>query len=199
MMFRLFGMQIEVSFFFLAALAILLINDTQNLLKYAFLACILHESAHIFWLMRFGKTPKQLKFRLSGICLSEEYIDGLPFLQEMRVLAAGCAMNALAALLCWGAFYLWGGQRWLYFALCNLSLLCFNLLPVATLDGGRILKLCICRKCSLKTSSYICKVISYTFLCLLLVGGFLLLFWGKNNFTLLFTAVYLIIVSIARS
>ncbi len=199
MSFTLFGMRVEVSFFFLCALAVLLINDTQNLLKYAFLACILHESAHIFLLCHYGKTPKRLVFRLSGISLSSEYIDGLPYPKEMRVLAAGCVMNALTAALCWGAYQIFGGGKWLYFAFCNLSLMAFNLLPVATLDGGRMLRLILCRHFSIKVSDVALGIVNYTVLCLLLACGFLLLFWGYNNFTLLFTAVYLMIVSITRS
>lgn len=199
MRFTLWGMRVEISFFFLCALAVLLINDTQNLLKYAFLACILHESAHIFLLCHYGKTPKQLVFRLSGISLSAEYIDGLPYKKEMRVLAAGCVINALTAALCWGAFKIFGGEKWLYFAFCNLSLMSFNLLPVATLDGGRMLRLVLCRHFSLKACTIVLRIINYAFVCLLLACGFLLLFWGYNNFTLLFTAVYLMIVSITRS
>ena len=108
----------------------------------ALLALVLHELAHIFTAKAFRLPVPEVEITpFGGVAHMEDISQATP-VQQFLVAAAGPLMSWLCCLVCAGLLQLqWvslyqieGFLRW------NLLLLCFNLLPVLPLDGGRMLQ-----------------------------------------------------------
>lgn len=99
-----------------------------------FLLCLAHESGHIFAAGAAGLFPESITFCAAGIRMSVKngtYSRGL--FRELILLSAGCAVNfALVPLFVLAKMRLW--------AMVSLALGVFNLLPLSSLDGGRIIR-----------------------------------------------------------
>ncbi len=108
----------------------------------ALLALIIHELSHVFAAKAFHLPVPEIEFTpFGGVAHMEDISEATP-VQQFVVAAAGPLMSWIGCLVCAGLLQLnWvslaqieGFLRW------NLLLLCFNLLPVLPLDGGRILQ-----------------------------------------------------------
>ncbi len=108
----------------------------------ALLALLFHELAHIFTAKAFRLAVPEVEITpFGGVAHMEDISQATP-MQQFLVSAAGPLMSWLCCLVCAGLLQLqWvslyqieGFLRW------NLLLLCFNLLPVLPLDGGRMLQ-----------------------------------------------------------
>lgn len=128
----------EISSGFLLLAAFLYYMDTDGLVLWAALACVCHEVGHYIAIRLYGGRVAVL--RLSCIGAEMKLALGGPRGRMARVVMAlaGPCTNLLLALLCaWLGRKL--GEGAYLFAGLNLGLACFNLLPIATLDGGRAL------------------------------------------------------------
>ena len=123
---------------FLLLWAFLYYMDEEGLVPLAALACMCHELGHVLSVRLWGGRITAVRLscvgaelRVSGRRMGER----LPWLTTAL---AGPAVNLLLALAV--ARLGWGGVRGSVFAGLNLTLGCFNLLPVGGLDGGRALR-----------------------------------------------------------
>lgn len=99
----------------------------------AFLLSLAHETGHIAAACISGLPPKSITFYAGGIKMSVENGTGSRGLaREIFVLSAGCAVNLVLAL-----FLHLSGMR--LAAMISLGLGLFNLLPLSSLDGGRLI------------------------------------------------------------
>ena len=95
-----------------------------------FLAAVtLHEAGHLIMLRLLHVRVHKLRLALSGAVIET---DLLAYRKEIAVAAAGPLVNGIALLLL--------SEKAPLFALVNLCLLAYNLLPFYPLDGGRILR-----------------------------------------------------------
>ena len=108
----------------------------------AVLALTLHELAHVFAAKSFRLPVPEVEITpFGGVARMEDICEATP-VQQFVVAAAGPAMSWMCCLVCAGLMQLgWvsltqigGFLRW------SLLLLCFNLIPVLPLDGGRMLQ-----------------------------------------------------------
>ena len=67
--FKLFGVFIEVDFWFVALVTFFLLTDQTGVSVFALLACFIHELGHLIMFFAVGYTPKALVFELTGIRL----------------------------------------------------------------------------------------------------------------------------------
>ncbi|MDE6593027.1 MAG: M50 family metallopeptidase [Oscillospiraceae bacterium] len=135
-----------------------------------FLLCLAHESGHIFAAGIAGLPPERITFCAAGIRMSVKngtYSRGL--FRELLLLSAGCAVNfALVPLFALAKMRLW--------AMVSFSLGIFNLLPLSSLDGGRIIR-AVCEYISpaadIGSAQKICDIIIIAvFLAYFLFHGF---------------------------
>jgi stage IV sporulation protein FB len=102
----------------------------------------MHELAHVLTAKAFHLPVPEIEFTpFGGVAHMEDISEATPF-QQFLVTAAGPLMSWICCLVCAGLLQLnivslaqiEGFLRW------NILLLCFNLLPVLPLDGGRMLQ-----------------------------------------------------------
>lgn len=187
--FKLFGIEIRLNFLFFAVLTVILLTDQTGIPIWALIASCIHECGHMVAFFCFHQTPRLISFELGGIRMQGQRMEQLKTWQEAVILLAGSGVNFLVSFL-----HLAVQQN--LFASIHLLIGCFNLLPVKSLDGGKLLELlfqCIFPFHLAYRSVQIC---SWGFCLLLLIFGGYLAY--HLNFTLLAFGIYLLISLLAE-
>ena len=176
MSFKFRNISIEISFWFVAVIALMLTLFPESQAFYCFIFCIIHECGHLFIMLLLGKKVASIKFGYFGIKIfTDKKI--LPSLKEAAIASGGPVMNMFTAAV----LFLVGQPT---FAIFNLSLAFFNLLPVSILDGGHILSALFPESKAIKVLSILCSVF-------LLIFGIITAIYSKKNFTLLIVSLYI--------
>ena len=158
------GMRLRPSPVALAALLVLVVFDRKGIGSAALLAALVHECGHILAARCLQLPMRELRVDVLGARLMTEG-RMLSYGEEWLLAAAGPTMSlwasvAVACLL-----------NRSYFALCfsasSLLLGLLNLLPVRSLDGGRMLEIACARFLGLRASRALLSVTSFAVLFLL--------------------------------
>lgn len=170
------------SFGFFAVLCLYCLYDRTGAGIPVIAAVILHECGHIFALHIVNGRIPFMCFEPFGIRMVRSGL--LTYQQEFWVYSGGVLANA-AALLVTVPFF-----GWCKFALVNLGLLLFHLLPIGRLDGGQLLRIVLSRHMkNLNHVETILRLVGMLVLTPMFAGAFYLL--PQKNLTLLITACYL--------
>ncbi len=180
-------LRVEVSGGFLLLAAFLYYMDTDGLVLWAALACAAHEAGHLLAIRLLGGWAVCLRLTCVGaeLRLSPAGPKGRGF--RFWTALAGPAVNLLLA----PAAARMGAAL---FAGVNLSLGCFNLLPIAGLDGGRAVAALLEGRWGWRTGRFLSAGTA-----LALTGGGLWLMVRTANPTLLLTGGWLTAASLCAA
>ena len=183
------GIHIRLTFGFFAVWALLLLQSAfSETAALAAVCCALHELGHIVAMKAFKIRIRGLTFYSGGIKLRSDSLALRSTLSEITVLAAGPLVN----LILGAAGCLFGSR---IFTGINISLLLFNLLPISSLDGGRILTAAAERFCPLKDVSAAFRTADIIFAIAAAVFFFMS---GSVSFTLPLTMGVILLESVAE-
>ena len=168
---------------FLLLICWLFYRDDSGVIWQGFLACVLHECGHCLALRWFGIEVREIRLTLFGAQIKFE--SHMSYWKECIAAAAGPAVNLLLAGLFWRL------SAYRVFTGVNLSLGIFNLLPVGTLDGARILRCIAAIMASESFAARISQHISALVTLLFTVIGLAIAVFGKNV-TLLLMCLWLL-------
>lgn len=171
--------KITISFYFTACITLLLILGKSY--KSAALSLLVHEGGHLICMFLLSLPPKEIRLHLFGIDIVRDKNAG--YLSDAAISFAGPLANII--------FSLFGFPE-------SLILGIVHLLPIISLDGGRVLFSLLALFLSHKTADGIVLVLSYVIILPLAFLGFNLLLSSGNNFTLLLLCVYLLLSLIFR-
>ncbi len=177
MKFSIRDISVEIGFWFIAVIALMLTLFPETQAFYCFVFCIIHESGHLLAMLLTGRKISALQFGCFGIKIYT-HKDYVPSLKEAFIAAGGPAMNLIAS----SALFIAGKND---LAVINLALAFFNLLPVSALDGGHILS-------ALFPDSKSTRMLSLILCSLMLISGLIIAVYSKKNFTLLIVSLYLL-------
>lgn len=167
--------RIQICDSFLVMLSVLFFVDVDGSLFLFLLAALLHEIGHLAVLLLGGGTFVQLRLTAVGAVIRYRLREQ----QLLRALIAlaGPAVSLVAAHV--------SAQYGLYaFAGANLILGCFNLLPIAPLDGGTVV-VCLLPRAASGISILAAVVLA-------LYGVFAL--WTGSGVQLLLIGLYLLVL-----
>ena len=162
--------RIQIAGSFLCLLAVMIFLDTENLCLYFLAAAAMHECGHLLAIRLCGGAVRLFRLTACGGVIRYALPRRSPG-REAVIALGGCALGGILA----GAAYFLGQPL-----LCGAStiLTLFNLLPIATLDGGRALRAAFGEGAALDLLSH------FTLGLLLCVGAVVALRW--HGFGLLF-------------
>ncbi len=191
MRFKFFGIEIYISFLFVAIICLAIATDRTGLCLPTFFAVLLHESGHLIAMWICDCQPRSVKLVPASVSITRKF--PLKPYKEGIIAIAGPIVNILMFFSLYINYKFSGFQSSLDGALINLLVGLFNLLPVCGLDGGTILSLMLEKFVSFQKAQSIVKIITVVsalaFLCL----GITLLINGKNNISVLVLALYLLL------
>lgn len=142
----------EPGFFLLLALAAAL--GALEVLPVLLAAAACHEITHLAVLRWYRVPVRRVALTAAGMEIEAPMQTRLSYPQEIIATAAGPVCNLLLAL----AAARWAG--WYLFAGANFLLGAFNLLPVLSLDGGRICQLALSWWLEPVTADRVCRRLS---------------------------------------
>lgn len=126
-------------FSFFATITLMLLLERTNYALLCLIACIIHELGHILVMCWCGIPPKQIIFYGAGIKIIPNYEKIVSLKQDFFVLIAGSLTNIILFALLYGFFH--SKFYFAIFAIINLIIGIFNLIPFKYFDGGRIIDL----------------------------------------------------------
>lgn len=193
---KIFGTNVNITFYFFAFLTLLLLTDKSGYFIPMALAVIIHEAAHLLTMRLVGCAPKEIIL----IPASIRIVRGLAVKDshEIAISLSGPLANIVFFCILYLCYLLFFNNKLLDFAIINLLIGAFNLLPVKGLDGGIILR----KICEIFMSEQKAKL-TVNFCALIL--AVLLIFLGakflrssSGNFTPIILGVYLILSVIIK-
>lgn len=190
--FKIKNCKVSVSFWFAVVLALFSIFDKQGIMFCSFFSAIFHELGHILCMIFLKINLKKVNFKAYAVdIILEDY--KIERKKEFLISFAGVIFNLILFLFSFILLDIFNFEILKHFAICNLSLGFFNILPVRMLDGGNVIYLFLLSKFEGKTAEKILDVFScvflgaLTFLCFIIFKNF------KINFSLILVTLYLII------
>lgn len=194
---KIFGIKIEVTFFFVALIFFLLLSDTTGTVGLALPAALCHETGHIIAMKKENCAAESIVLSPIGASIVRK-ADPPTYKSERIVSFCGPLVNLL---LCFISFLLWlvfEKQKLLLFCFINLFMGVFNLLPVASFDGSGILGSFLRERMSLERAETVSKRVSVCLLSFLLFLGLVFFCLPHKNPTLLITSLYMIILEFSQ-
>ena len=171
-----------------AAMTAVLILDRENRVICCFLAALLHELGHILMMRLCGVRVRGLRLGLFDVLIEAD--ESPTVCADVWITLGGPAVN----FICTGIFMPFSMKL----GLPHLALGIFNLLPVMSLDGGHLLKLCLSRRLSPRVCENILRVMTFVILLPLMTAGIYLLFKSGYNYSLLIVSLYLTAVLLLK-
>lgn len=196
MKFKLFDTEIYISFFFSAAVTVMLLTDKTGYMLPALFAIILHEIGHLFMMWLLECAPKRIKLIPASIQITAPFQKR--YRNDVLIAASGPAVNILLFLTLYFNFLAFGNQVTLYFAMLNLVIGVFNLLPVKGLDGGTILYCILAKYKEPERAALILKIITLILAVLIIITAITLSFRGKINISIYIMGIYLLLMSLIK-
>ena len=188
---KLCQVEIGADFTFFAIIAMFLALDTTGLALMSLAVCLIHEAGHLIAMVLTGQKPGAIVFRGGGVKIiansthSAHSTNSVHPAQSPFVLLAGSGLNIALFL----SLYFTLPKTDIYpvmFAVLNLVIGVFNLLPVGCLDGKRLLGLFLPEK--------LLRVIETLALAAVVTAIIAAVVRGEVNFTIIAAIIYIIIV-----
>lgn len=181
--------ELRLDFSFFAVAAMFFLMDESGFGIWALAACAVHELSHLAVMAVFGINADAITFYGAGIRISCGSIENVPSARQALVYAVGAAANFVLAAVLFLCGMPAGG-------IVNLFTGAFNLLPLGELDGARLLKLAVIRRCRAEKIDRVMRAagISSALIC----AAAAVSLGSEVPFTLVTTAAYFIILGSGR-
>lgn len=196
MKFKLFGTEIYVSFLFAAVISVMLATDRTGMALPSIFAVFMHEMGHLFCMWVLDTAPKSVKLIPASVQITQSFSGS--YKKDMTVALMGPAVNFILFFTLYFNYLAFGNRLTLYYALINLIIGSFNMLPVKGLDGGTVLFCLLVKKFDYNRSQLIVKLTTFFVGLIALIIAVTLTIRGKINISLYIIAIYLFVMSIMK-
>ncbi len=191
MIFNIFGVKVEITFWFVALITFIIsLNAPSNVLITIF-SSLLHETGHILMMTSVGNKPQAVKFEITGMNIIRQPDLKISAKNEILIAIGGPLINFLCFLISVIILCVHNNENILTFGCINLILMTFNLLPVKRLDGGMALFYILSQKYDNNICSKILKITSIFFITIIYLWGFYVFISSEYNISLIIVAIFL--------
>ena len=194
MRFKLLGTEVYISFLFMAVITLMLALDKTGLILPTFVAVLLHEIGHLFMMWIKGMAPKRIKLIPASVQITNSFGGG--YRNDVVIALAGPMVNLLFFGVLYYNYLCYHNTGTLYFALLNLLIGVYNLMPVKGLDGGTVLYCVLCNFTDVNKAELTLKLISFFIGMTVIVSAVTLHLRGKLNLSLYIMGVYILVIGL---
>ncbi|MBP0979312.1 MAG: hypothetical protein J6C55_01540 [Oscillospiraceae bacterium] len=177
MIFKTKYFDLEISFYFLVIIALILSTDKTYINIYFFISILIHELGHLLTILYYKIKISKISLKIYGISIEIIQKRYLANYKDILILLSGSLANFLAAI-----FFKHNNFIILYFT--NIFLGIFNLIPIESLDGGKILNIILFLLFPMKVAYNISIIISIFFITIFFILDFFFIIHGNFNITL---------------
>ena len=191
MIFNVFGIKIEITFWFIALITFIVsLNVPSNVLITVF-SSLLHETGHLLIMTSVGNKPQAVRFEITGMNIIRQPDLKISTKNEILIALGGPFINLICFLISVVTLCIYNNENILTFGCINLILMIFNLLPIIRLDGGLALYYVLLQKHDNITCSKILKITSVIFITIIYAWGFYVFILSGYNVSLIIIAIFL--------
>ena len=191
MIFNVFGIKIEITFWFIALITFIVsLNVPSNVLITVF-SSLLHETGHLLIMTSVGNKPQAVRFEITGMNIIRQPDLKISTKNEILIALGGPFINLICFLISVVTLCIYNNENILTFGCINLILMIFNLLPIIRLDGGLALYYVLLQKHDNITCSKILKITSVIFITIIYAWGFYVFILSRYNVSLIIIAIFL--------
>lgn len=196
MKFKIFKTEIYVSFLFCAVLCFMLVIDRTGMIIPTLFAVFIHECGHLLAMWAADCQPKAIRL----IPTSVQIVRGFSPKRygETAIAACGPAANIIVFFSLFINYTMFESVQSFNFAILNLVIAIFNLLPVHGLDGGILLTAVISKFTNIYKAESIVKIITVVFAVVIFLLGVYLWVSGTVNVSVFIVAVYLAVCGLVK-
>ena len=179
-----------IDFTFFTAIALFFYFDDTGIGFLSIAACIIHEIGHVFALAIKKKSLFSLTFYGGGIKMGYEKNAETPLI----ILMSGSLLNLIVFAV---LYYLFQGNYTLkIFAVLNLIIGVFNLLPLKYFDGGRIFEKVLVVFVPMKVANFIIKIKDKITVFFVIILSIYIITFFNVNISVLLVVIYIIFTDI---
>ncbi len=184
------GQYIRIDPFTPVLFAICILTGQQKILLISYSAIVIHELAHLAAARLMGLRADNITFHPFGVNLQLKNKIIFSISDEIILYAAGPAINILLALTVSMLGSTSDTAR--YFYACNIALFCMNILPVAPLDGGIILKKIIAKSFGYRAARRCVRILSALVAAALIITEVMAAYRVGINYSVLLLIAFLV-------
>lgn len=196
MKFKIFGTKIYISFLFSAIITLMLYFDKTTLFLPCLIATLLHEIGHLFAMWLYECAPKEINLIPTSVQIVRVF-SKKPY-GETFIAFFGPLVNIVFFAVFYINYLCFKDEKIIKFALINLIIAIFNLLPVKCLDGGDIIFNIIADKKDIYSAEKTVNILTFISATILFILGVFLLLKGNINITIFIMALYLLLSVIIK-
>lgn len=196
MKFTFLGTKIYVSFFFMAAVTVMLATDRTGYMLPTLFAVLIHEAAHLFIMWVLDCAPLSVRLIPASVQINKKFSFSPK--NDLLIAAAGPVANLILCGCLYFNYAAFGNEIILYYSLLNLIIGCFNLLPVKGLDGGTILYNLICKFKGQEKAALIMRIITLILAVAVIFVAVTLTLRHKFNISIYIVGIYLFIMALMK-
>lgn len=175
-------MKIDIKLSAVIFASLFIILDASGTALPVMAAALLHEAGHLAAMYLLKIKPDSITvYPFGADIVVGQAISS--YRDDIIIAAAGCAVNIVLAAVTFAFLPVFSG--------CCALFAAMNLLPIKSLDGGRILECVLLLKTSSDRAEPLIKAVSFFFIMPLWAASIYLLFYWPNNPTLFFVCVFL--------
>ena len=191
MIFNIFGVKVEITFWFVAFITFIISLNVPSNVFVTVISSLLHETGHLFVMTSLGNKPQAVRFEITGMNIIRQPDLKISTKNEILIALGGPLINLICFLLSVVIRCVYKNESILTFGCINLILMTFNLLPIKKLDGGMALYYTLSQKYDNIICSKVLKIISVLFITLIYIWGIYAFISSKYNFSLIIIAIFL--------
>lgn len=189
MNFKIKNINIIVSYYFLILISLIISTDKSNISMYFLYAIVIHECGHLLFIYFFNIKISAIHFKVYGINISIAKPECISYCNELLILLSGSFANFIISIL----LYFINSTEYFILITTNLIIGVFNLLPIESLDGGKIINIILFSCLPFNVAYNISFFISVIFICTFSVIDFFFILHGNFNITLSVLCIILIL------
>lgn len=196
MKFKLFDTEIYFSFLFLAVITVMLATDKTGYMLPTLFAISVHEAGHLFMMWLLECAPKKIKLIPASVQISMSMSKR--YRNDVLVALSGPLVNLVIFFTLYFNYFAYKNETVLVFALLNLVIAIFNLLPVKGLDGGTVLFCFLCKNLDINKATLVMRLITLILASSVIALAVILTLKQKVNISLYIMGIYLFIITLVK-
>lgn len=132
--------QYKIDFTFALTVTLMLLLCKEETVIISLLSSLLHEMGHLGIMFFSGQKVKSVTFGAFGVRIDRQITTALSYKKEALIALGGILVNFIIAILGAIHYYLYGRVFSLKLMAVNIIIAIFNMIPIDTLDMGRVLR-----------------------------------------------------------
>ena len=188
----------RIDFTFSLTVTLMLLLCKEETVIISLLSSMLHETGHLAVMFLSGQKVKSVTFGAFGVRIDRQITTAITYKKEALIAFGGVAVNFVIAIFGAIHYYLSGNLFSIKLTAVNIIIAVFNMIPIDTLDMGRVLRYTLLCSIDENRCDRILSIISAVFVNLLAIGCLgVNLFIGFNP-SLIIVTVYLYVITLFK-